>query len=82
MDEELIDFLASKNILTGEISSDFAASSYLDLGTGTGLTASACIQRLRQSEAEAKVVLIDGLDTILKQARKKLISMSNIVTYS
>ena len=36
-------FKSTAQILACEISLDFAISSYLDFGTGTGLTARACI---------------------------------------
>ena len=73
-------FESTAKILAREISLDSAVSSYLDLGTGTGLTAKACIRQLPQPGAETKVVIIDALERMLTEAKKKLESMSNVAT--
>lgn len=74
-------FKSTAQILSREISLDFAVSSYLDFGTGTGLTARACIRQLPQLGAETKVVIIDALKHMLTQAKKKLESASNVALY-
>ena len=65
-------FESTAQILAREISSDFAISSYLDLGTGSGLTARACIRQLPQLGADSKIVIVDGLEGMLTQAKNKL----------
>ena len=65
-------FKSTAQILAPEISSDFAISSYLNLGTGSGLTARACVPQLPQLGADSKIVIIDGLEGMMIQAKNKL----------
>ena len=74
-------FESTAEKLSRQIPSDFAVSAYLDLGTGTGLTAKACMGRLQQLKGQTKVVVIDALEGMLAQARKKLESMLNVASY-
>ena len=74
-------FESTAEQLARAVSLESTVSSYLDLGTGTGLTAKACIQQLPGTGAETKVVIIDALELMLTEAKKKLESTPNVATY-
>ena len=58
--------------LAREIPSNFVVSSYMDLGTGSNLTARAYIRPLSQLGAESEVIIVDVLEDLLTDAKKKL----------
>ena len=74
-------FKSTAQILAREISLDFAIFFYLDLRTETGLTARAYMRQLPQLGGETKVVIIGALEHMLTQAKKKLVSASNVALY-
>lgn len=55
-----------------EIPADFRPSSYLDIGTGSGITALECIKKLVPTAEEFLVDLLDGLQEMLDRAYAKV----------
>lgn len=60
------------DLLASQIPSDFRASSYLDLGCGSGNTALACGKVLRASGTSCNIVVMDGMKLMCDNTHNKL----------
>ena len=71
-DVTALNFGTTARVLASEIPMDFSVSSYLDLGTRTGLTAVVCGEALLSSGHYFHLLLAGGLDEMLNRALTKL----------